>query len=105
MSKIKVFLKEELKFSLSEAKTKITNANTEHAEFLSVRVKRSRHETYSILCPACSHGAKGGAIGGRRKVLSRNVKNMRLLAPIDKVTKKLISNGFLKEGRPYPKFI
>nr|UEX92732.1 hypothetical protein [Ophiocordyceps lanpingensis] len=89
MLKIKVFLKDELGLELSEAKTKITNAKTEHAEFLSVRVKRSNHETYSR----------------RRNVLSRNVKNMRLLAPIDKVTKKLIINGFFKEGRPYPKFI
>ena len=73
---------------LSETKTKITNPNNEHAEFLSVRIMRSGHVTYSR----------------RRNVLTRNVKNMRLLAPIDKITKKLITNGFVKDGRPYPKF-
>jgi sulfur transfer complex TusBCD TusB component (DsrH family) len=89
VKRIKDFLKVELMLELSETKTKITNAKHEHAEFLSVRIKRSNHETYSI----------------RKKVLRRNVKNMRLLAPIDKVTKKLIINGFLKDNRPYPKFV
>jgi len=89
VGKIKNFLRDELMLELSETKTKITNANQEHAEFLSVRIRKSNHETYSV----------------RRNVLSRNVKNMRLLAPIDKITKKLRTNGFLKEDRPYPKFI
>jgi group II intron reverse transcriptase/maturase len=89
MGKIKMFLKVALGLELSESKTKITNAKAEHAEFLSVRIKRGIHETYSL----------------RRNVISRNVKNMRLLAPIDKVTKKLTNNGFLEKGRPYPKFI
>jgi hypothetical protein len=89
VKRIKDFLKEELMLELSETKTKITNAKHEHAEFLSVRIKRSNHETYSV----------------RKNVLRRNVKNMRLLAPIDKVTKKLYDSGFLKDNRPYPKFI
>jgi group II intron reverse transcriptase/maturase len=89
MSRISVFLKESLSLELSEKKTKITNAKDDHAEFLSVRIKRSAHETYAI---------RGG-------VLSRNVKNMRLTAPIDRVTKKLANNGFLKENIPYPKFV
>ncbi|KAG6899696.1 hypothetical protein C0995_005195 [Termitomyces sp. Mi166 len=86
---IKEFLKNELNLELSESKTKITSASKEHAEFLSVRIKRSNHETYS----------------NRGNTLRRNVKNMRLLAPIDKVTKKLTTQGFIKEGEPYPKFI
>lgn len=89
MSKIREFLKSELNLNLSERKTKITNANKEDAEFLSVRIRRSGHETYSL----------------KNNVLSRKVKNMRLTAPIDKVTKKLTSNGFMKGGVPYPKFI
>jgi group II intron reverse transcriptase/maturase len=89
MNRIKDFLKSELNLELSETKTKITNANKEHAEFLSVRIKRSGHETYTV----------------RKHNLSRNVKNMRLTAPLDKVTKKLTSNGFIKENKPYPKFI
>lgn len=86
MAKIKVFLKDELGLELSE--TKITNANKEYSEFLSVRLKISNHETYSL----------------KEKVVSRNVKNLRLLAPIDKVSNKLKSNGFMKEDSPYPKF-
>lgn len=89
VERIKEFLKNALNLELSESKTKITNAKHEHAEFLSVRIKRSNHETYSL----------------RGKTLKRNVKNMRLLAPIDKVTKKLYDNGFLREDKPYPKFI
>lgn len=83
------FLRAELDLNLSETKTNITKAKHEHAEFLSVRLKRSGHETYTQ----------------RGYTLKRNVKNMRLLAPIDKVTKKLYSNGFIKDNRPYPKFV
>jgi len=89
IERIKLFLKDELILDLSKTKTKITNANNEQAEFLSVRIARSSHTTFSR----------------RRNILTRNVKNMRLLAPIDKVTKKLTTGGFLKENRPYPKFI
>lgn len=89
MNRIKDFLKSELNLDLSETKTKITNANKEHAEFLSVRIKRSGHETFTR----------------KKYALSRNVKNMRLTAPIDKVTKNLTSNGFIKGNTPYPKFI
>ena len=89
MNRIKDFLKSVLNLDLSETKTKITNASKEQAEFLSVRIRRSGHETYSL----------------KKNVLTRNVKNMRLTAPLDKVTKKLTLNGFMKEGTPFPKFI
>ena len=87
--KIKDFLKNELDLELSETKTKITNSNKEVAEFLSVRIKRSNHVTFS----------------NKRNVLTRKVRNLRLTAPIDRVTKKLAINGFMKENSPYPKFI
>lgn len=89
MNRVKEFLKNELNLDLSEAKTKITNASKEQAKFLSVGIKRSGHETYSI----------------KNSVLTRNVKNMRLTAPLDRVTNKLALNGFMKDGKPYPKFI
>lgn len=89
MGKIKDFLKNELDLELSETKTKITNTSKEVAEFLSVRIKRSNHVTFS----------------NKRNVLTRNVRNLRLTAPIDKITKKLAINGFMKENNPYPKFI
>jgi len=89
MAKIKDFLKDELNLDLSETKTKITNASKEVAVFLSVRIRRSNHVTFS----------------NKRNVLTRNVRNLRLTAPIDRVTKKLTTNGFMKENSPYPKFI
>jgi group II intron reverse transcriptase/maturase len=89
MEKIRIFLKNELKLELSETKTKITNASKEVAEFLSVRIRRSNHITFS----------------NKKNVLTRNVRNLRLTAPIDRVTKKLTVNGFMKNNSPYPKFI
>lgn len=86
--RIKEFLKDEMNLELPESKTKIRNFKNEHAEFLSVRLMRSNHVTYSK----------------REETLKGDVKNMRLLAPIDKITKKLYSNEFMKKGRPYPKF-
>jgi hypothetical protein len=35
----------------------------------------------------------------------RNVREIRLTAPIDKITKKLTDNGLLKENEPYPSFL
>lgn len=89
MEKIKEFLKNELKLELSETKTKITNASKEAAEFLSVRIRRSNHVTFS----------------NKKNVLTRNVRNLRLTAPIDRVTKKLTANGFMAKNKPYPKFV
>jgi group II intron reverse transcriptase/maturase len=89
MEKIRNFLKNELNLELSETKTKITNANQEIAEFLSVRIRRSNHITFS----------------NKKNVLTRNVRNLRLTAPIDRVTKKLTVNGFMMNNSPHPKFV
>jgi hypothetical protein len=89
LEKIRIFLKEELNLDLSEAKTKVTNAKDEQAEFLSVRIRRSGRTTFT------SHG----------NITRRNVKNLRLTAPIDKITTNLSTYGFMKEGNPYPKFL
>jgi len=89
MNKVRKFLKEELGLELSEEKTNITNVNLEQAEFLSVKIKRSGHTTFSH----------------KKNVLTRNVKNIRLTASIEKVTKKLADSGFLKENEPSPKFL
>jgi hypothetical protein len=89
MNKVRKFLKEELGLELSEEKTNITNVNLEQAEFLSVKIKRSGHTTFSH----------------KKNVLTRNVKNIRLTASIEMVTKKLADSGFLKENEPSPKFL
>jgi hypothetical protein len=89
MNRIKVFLKDELFLDLSETKTKITNSSKEQAMFLSVGLKRGNHDSFSL----------------KDNVLTRNVKNIRMIAPIDKVTKKLTNNGFMKDNAPYPKFV
>lgn len=91
MNRIKVFLKDELFLELSEMKTKITNSSKEQAMFLSVGLKRGNHDSFSLK--------------DNDNVLTRNVKNIRMTAPIDKVTKKLTNNGFMKDNAPYPKFV
>jgi len=78
-----------LKLDLSSEKTHITNAKDGIATFLSVRIQKKKHRTFSI----------------RNDRLRRNVNNVRMTASIDKVTKKLTNNGFIKNKVPYPKFI
>lgn len=78
-----------LNLVLSPEKTQITNAKEEMATFLSVRIQKKNHRTFST----------------RQGILRRNVNNVRMTASIDKVTKKLTNNGFIKRNTPYPKFI
>ncbi len=89
LSKIREFLKQELKLELSEEKTKITSANNGTARFLSVDIKRFKHTKFR-------------RVKGR---LTRVTDSLRLTAPLDKITNKLKASGFLKEGKPAPKFL
>ena len=65
------------------------NARSETASFLSVQIRKKNHRTFSI----------------RNGILKRNVNNVFMTASIDKITKKLANNGFIKNNLPYPKFI
>lgn len=86
LQKIKSFLESELQLELSVEKM-ITNCREDAATFLSTVIKRGAHFRRSQ---------------GR---LKRNVRNIRLTAPLERVTKKLSAGGFLKENEPTPKFI
>ena len=77
--------------TLSESKTKITNLNESQAMFLGTSIKRARE--YSYARP--SHNL----------MLRRNSKKLRLEAPITRIQKKLKDAGFIKFGKPYPKFV
>jgi hypothetical protein len=78
-----------LGLNLSETKTLITNADKERALFLGTRIGRAKHQTIRH-----THGFP-----------SRNSREIRLEAPMDRVLKKLATAGFLKGNHPIPKFV
>jgi hypothetical protein len=89
LGKIREFLRTDLKLNLSDDKTLITNVKNEFSIFLSTKIKRRDHGTF--------HRVKG--------YLVRNNKEIRLTAPIEKVTKKLSQNNFIDKNEPSPHFI
>lgn len=89
LTKIKTFLNEEMKLQLSEAKTLITNAKLKRALFLGTEIYRASHNVYNR----------------RHGYAIRANKEIRMNAPIHRVTKKLTESGFIRLGRSYPKFI
>ena len=89
LEKTKQYLKSELHLDLSDEKTLITNAQNESALFLSTKIKKRDHGSFRRI--------KG--------FLVRNVREIRLTAPLDKITKKMTDNGFLKKNEPSPKFL
>lgn len=86
---IRVFLQEELKLNLSVEKTKITNPNKEYALFLGTMIGISGHTYFSRKV----HGQK-----------SRAVSQIRMVAPMDRIYRKLNQAGFMdleyKSGTP-----
>lgn len=86
--KIRTFLEAELKLELSMEKTRIINCREEAGLFLGTHIKKGVHTTYR------SQGR-----------LKRNVKNIRLTAPLGRVTKKLRDGGFIADNEPAPKFL
>lgn len=89
LDKVRQYLKSELRLNLSDEKTLITNAQNDTALFLSTKITRRNH----------------GSFRRMNGFLVRNVREIRLTAPIDKITKKLTDNGFLKENEPSPRFL
>lgn len=89
LNKIRSYLKDELKLNLSEEKTLITNANKEKALFLGTHIYRSRHQAFS-----------------RSSSFTRRIgREIRLTAPIERITKKLKEANFLSNGIPAPRFL
>jgi group II intron reverse transcriptase/maturase len=89
LSKIKEFLTNELKLSLSESKTLITNANKQKALFLGTWILKSRHQIY--------HRALG--------YIKRVGREIRLELPLERVVKKLKEANFIKNDIASPKFL
>ena len=89
LDRIRIYLKEELKLNLSEEKTLITNANKEKALFLGTQIYRSRHQSFSRSL----------------KFTKRLGREIRLMAPIERITKKLKEAGFLDKGVSVPRFL
>jgi hypothetical protein len=89
LTEIKEFLKDELKLNLSESKTLITNARAERATFLGTEIYKSQHQAFQH--------RHGFAIRANREI--------KLNAPIRRVTKKLTEAGFMKGGISQPKFL
>lgn len=89
LQEIKDFLKQNLDLELSEKKTLITNANNEKALFLGTKIFRSRHQTFS-----------------KNAGFSRRIgKEMRLEAPLDRITKKLTEAKLINNGDSAPRFL
>lgn len=94
LGKVNEFLKKELSLTLSPEKTLITNASTDRALFLGTNIFRSQHQTFS----KSRHGTS-------TNFLQRNGIEIRLEAPLNRVTQKLTSSGFFKDGIPLPRFL
>lgn len=92
LHRVKDFLKDNLKLELSETKTLITNPREEPALFLGTLIKISEHVTQHP-----------GAHGQGRRAVSQVV----LLAPLDRIYKKLSEAKFfdLEKKESLPRFL
>ncbi len=89
------FLKDELALTLSQEKTKITNARTEEAEFLGYRIRKGRgRDTQKVTV----------STNGSGRLFKRRSTGMEVVlkAPIDKLIKRLSQKGFC-DGKGNPK--
>lgn len=89
------FLKEKLALTLSQEKTKITNARTEEAEFLGYRIRKGRgRDTQKVTV----------STNGSGRLFKRRSTGMEVVlkAPIDKLIKRLSQKGFC-DGKGIPK--
>jgi nicotine oxidoreductase len=90
LAQVKEFLSKELILNLSESKTLITNLNHGRGTFLGTVFRRGQVTTFNRRS---------------RGFLVRDNKTMKLSAPIDAIIRKLTTGGFLKENKPFPKWI
>ena len=89
------FLRDKLALTLSQDKTRITNARTEEAEFLGYRIRRGRARD-SQKVTASTNGS------GRRFKRRSTGMEVVLKAPMDRLIKRLASKGFC-DGKGVPK--
>lgn len=88
LGKIRSFLGEELHLNLSETKTEITSVNHGSALFLGTKINRKSFVSF-----------------GRKKhgFPIRDNKTISLIAPIDRVMKKLKNAKIIVNGKPAPR--
>jgi group II intron reverse transcriptase/maturase len=94
-NRIGAFLKDKLALTLSQDKTRITNARTEEAEFLGYRIRRGRARDSQKVTPS-TNGS------GRRFKRRSTGMEVVLKAPMDRLIKRLASKGFC-DGKGVPK--
>jgi len=115
---LRVFLKDNLKLTLSENKTLITNARHGKANFLGTRIKRARLLTrqpsrHPSLHPSLQPSLQptrqptqqptlNYTLGSCALIINREI---RLEVPLDRIHKKLNEVGFMKDRTPVPRFI
>lgn len=89
---IKTMLNQDLKLELSMEKSKITNPRLEPALFLGTLISISKHVS---------------STKGKNHQRLKTVSQLRMLAPMDRITKKLKTAGFMstKYKSGTPKFI
>lgn len=89
------FLKDKLALTLSQEKTKITNARTEEAEFLGYRIRKGRARDSQKVTTSTN--------GSGRQFKRRSTgMEVVLKAPMDKLIKRLSTKGFC-DGKGNPK--
>lgn len=94
-NKVGAFLKDKLALTLSQEKTKITNARTEEAEFLGYRIRKGRARDSQKITTSTN--------GSGRQFKRRSTgMEVVLKAPMDKLIKRLSSKGFC-DGKGTPK--
>jgi group II intron reverse transcriptase/maturase len=89
------FLKDKLALTLSQDKTRITNARMEEAEFLGYRIRRGRARDAQKVT-ASTNGS------GRQFKRRSTGMEVVLKAPVDRLIKRLASKGFC-DGKGVPK--
>lgn len=90
MNLISEFLETKLKLNLNKDKTLITHIQNEKALFLGTLIGKARTITLTKI-------SLGQPV--------RNPLKLRFEAPMVRITKKLISASFIKNGRPAPRFL
>jgi group II intron reverse transcriptase/maturase len=90
LEQLRIFLQDNLKLTLSEKKTLITNAKQNRAIFLGTSISRGLHQTFNY------------SLGSFAR---RNNRDIRLEVPLDRIHKKLNDVGFLKDKTPIPRFL
>ena len=88
-TRISEFCTKQLKLSLNEEKTKITNLSRDKVFFLGTEIYRSRHQKYHAF----------------KKKLRRSTKRLRMDAPLRHTRRKLTDAGFIRGNLPHPKFV